>query len=398
MRLNAPHARSRVTEPGALRSALIPGLLVLAALNLSVGIWQSVQGATTSDLRQMVAWTGDWLYGGNPYAAIEGGVDYPPWAIVILSPLALMPPILQAPLWIGANMTLVFALAYRLAWHTGEPAPVRVALMLLLGSTAAAHTLTQFSLVSYALAMAGVLSPSRFAAAVAVGLALMKPQIGGIALIFLLFSRQWTKAALALVVPAVLTMVFAVRGGVEVVTLLAQYLRILTDVYAGADSFHGHTELRHWLERWPAAGTLAFAAALGALLLLPALVASVRRRRWTPDEMLECLGLCGAASLLAVRHLSYDFILLWPVVIAWRTSPFAAGRRRHAPASAFWVLASVLVIGIPGWIRAAVVAGAPPALLPLTEMDRLVAVGAWGYLAWRVIARRSGVNYWHQTG
>jgi hypothetical protein len=374
--------------------ALHVGLATLAALNLSAGLWLALQGPAITDFEQVTNWAADWLRGGNPYAAIESRVDYPPWALVTLSPLALTPPALRLPLWIGLNLVLVAALTKRLAWHAGEPAPVRIALMLLLASTAAAHTLTQFSLLSYALAVAGVLSPSRFASAVAVGLALMKPQIGGIVLMWWLLSRQWSKAVLALIVPAVLTMVFALRSGADAGALLIDYVRVLAVVHGAADSLHGHTELRHWLERWPATGTLAFAAVLGAILLLPAFVASVRRRRWSTDEMLECLGLCGAASLLAVRHLSYDFIVLWPALIAWRTAPFAAGPRRYAPAAAFWVLAFVLVMGIPGWIRAAVAAGAPPALLSLTEIDRVVALGVWGCLAWRVMARRSGVNYW----
>jgi hypothetical protein len=123
-----------------------------------------------------------------------------------------------------------------------------------------------------------------------------------------------------------------------------------------------------------------------ALLLVPAMLASLRRARRTGlslDTAYVGLALCGAVSLLSVRHLSYDFIVLWPALVAWRAAPFSADPRRYAPAAAFWALATALVIGLPGWVRAAVAAGAPEPLLVLTEADRVVALAAWAYLSWR---------------
>jgi hypothetical protein len=85
------------------------------------------------------------------------------------------------------------------------------------------------------------------------------------------------------------------------------------------------------------------------------------------------LALCGAVSLLVVRHLSDDFILLWPAIAA-------------APAE-FALLAGALVADIPAWVRLAVGRGAPPALGSLAEIDRIVAVAAWAALSWRRLTR-----------
>jgi len=41
-------------------------------------------------------------------------------------------------------------------------------------------------------------------------------------------------------------------------------------------------------------------------------------------DALARLAFCGVVSLLGVRHLSYDFIVLFPLIAAWRTSPSQA--------------------------------------------------------------------------
>jgi hypothetical protein len=249
--------------------------------------------------------------------------------------------------------------------------------MWLILATSSARTLTQFSLLTEALALAALFSPSR-AGAVGVGLSLMKPQIGGAALVWMLLARQWTRAAIAASVPLGLILIFAWHAHANPRALLVQYAHVVASVHGGANPIAGHTELRSWLPAiWPDHGhTQAIAtAALAIVLMLPAIVFAARVRTWTPVDRLEMLALCGAVSLLVVRHLSYDFILLWPAI---------AG----APA-AFALLAGALVADLPAWARLAAARGAP-ALGFLTEIDRVIAVVAWAVLSWRRLARSGG--------
>jgi hypothetical protein len=279
------------------------------------------------------------------------------------------------------NAALLGWLIARLVRLVEEPARVRWALALLLAATAPARTLTQFSLLSFALAMGGLFSSSRAAGALCVGLSLMKPQVGGVALVWWLLRREWSRAGLALAVPLVLAGVFAAHADVGPLTLANQYADVLRLVYAGAEPFRGHTEL--------GASSLLASAALAVVLLLPAIAFAARARAWTRDEGLELLALCGAVSLLAMRHLSYDLILLWPALLAWRVPPFSVRRAASGWAAAFALIAVLLVAEIPGWVRLAVSWGAPSSILALTEIDRGLAIAAWLALAWYLwFARR----------
>src|SRR5262249_254117 len=64
----------------------------------------------------------------------------------------------------------------------------------------------------------------------------------------------------------------------------------------------------------------------------------------------EVAGFCGAVSLLAVRHLSYDFLLLLPLMVAWRAPPFGPAQARWRQI-AFWTLSVMLVLELPSWWR-----------------------------------------------
>lgn len=377
------------------RISPIVGVVALAAaVNLCAGIWLSLQPERSLDLQRVADWAGAWASGVNPYQAADADVDYPPWALVLLWPLSVIRPEWRPALWVVVNLGLVAVLLRRLAGDLDEPAPARVWLALLLLSTACVRTLNQFSVLAFALALAGgradlKVGPSRTSAgrAVWLGLSLMKPQIGGIVLVWTFLTRDWRRGVIALCVPAMLTVVFALRVHESPTAIVSDYARALMSVHGAADPFPGHTELRSWIQLvWPSyAGRFAVAVALAAVLLLPAVAAAARVSRWTPDARLELLALVGAVSLLSIRHLSYDFLLLLPALVAWRVPPFA--RRWRAAPRAWWFygLAALLVIEVPGWARLLTAHGAPPTLGLLTESDRLVALGAWAILAWRVL-------------
>jgi hypothetical protein len=360
--------------PGRARMV---GLGVLAAVNLAAGLWLSTQPSHAEDLHAVAGWVREWLSGANPYASIHSVVDYPPWALVALSPLSLVPSAWLTPLWAGVNLALLAALIVRLVRRVDEPDRARLALALLLAATASSRTLTQFSLLSFLLAVTGGFSASRVLGGVCVGLSLMKPQVGGVVLCWWLLQREWARAGIAAGVAAALAVVFAVRAGIGPALLVQQYASVLTVVHGASEPLPGHTEFRAWLlPFWPEhAAALGTSAVLALLFLAPAVVAVSRARpsRFAGDGSLELLALCGCASLLAVRHLSYDFLLLWPALLAWRRSP-----------AAFFTLSALLVAQLPGWVRLAAAHGFPAPILVLTEIDRYLAFGAWIVLSWRV--------------
>ena len=66
---------------------------VAAGLNLAVGVALALrQPARASDLLEIYDWCRSWLFGRHDlYAGPYAVTDYPPNAIVMLSPLALLP-------------------------------------------------------------------------------------------------------------------------------------------------------------------------------------------------------------------------------------------------------------------------------------------------------------------
>lgn len=371
--LSTQHEHSPSTK------AALGGLVVL---NLLGGLWLLSQPDRTFDLHRVVGWARLWHAGLDPYLS-DDLVDYPPWALVILWPLTLIPRTALMPVWVLANIAMLIAIARVLVRRSREPRPMQIALALLLLSTAAARTWTQFSALSFALATFALFSARSIPVmAMLAGLALLKPQIGGVALAWWLLRRRWLPCGLALLVPALLTVVFAIRLQVAPLDVIDRYARVLIAVHGTSDPLPGHTELRAWLVHvWPDfAGHLCVSFVLAIALFLPAIVRARSTAQWADDEALEMLAWCGAVSLIAFRHLSYDFILLWPAVIAWR---------RWTPG--FVVLAGLLILELPGWARLAAAAGAPHGVVILTQFDRLLALAVWAVLASRfAFARAAG--------
>lgn len=327
------------TRRGVSLSTSSAGTRAAAALALtavSVAVWLSLQPHRLGDLHRIALWTSQWIHGVHLYGPASD-VDYPPWAIVTLSPLALVPPMLLPWVWGGVNLMALCFVARRLA-------PSRATVFMLLIAAGAVRTLNQFSLVSLALAVAGTtivtpLSP------LWLGLSLMKPQIGAVFWLHALWQRQWKLALTAGVVPLLLTAVYAGRVHVSLLDLPAAYAQSLHVQYDSA--FWGQTEITSWLRvGWPVAPAAAVA-------LLVAVLAFVPFARLRPQ-----LGF-ALASLLAFRHLSYDLILLLP----WMAT---------LDGLALWLTALLLVAD-----PAAVVGLVAPESFLARHADRLALCAMW---------------------
>lgn len=371
--------------PGLPGTRIDRALALVACASLGFGVFWSLQAAQIYDLRIVSEWTESWVSRINPYAGIGSTVDYPPWALVVLSPLAAVREAWRPALWIVVNLALVVALITRLVDATRDPRRARLRLALLLASMACLRTLPQFSLLSYTLAIYGALSPTRFAGGVLLGLSLIKPQIGGPVLLATMLCGDWRRVVVALSVPVALTAVFATWVHASVTAVLADYAGVISRVY-GSPAFQGHTEVRTWLwSLWPTVtGNVILTAGLALVLVTPGTLAAWTRRL-RPAVDLELIALCGVVSLLVQRHLSYDLILLLPAVVAWR--PSFEVDATPAPRWMFAGLTVLLIAAIPSLARLGLRAAPNDAFVWLTQMDRLLCIGVWMLLSLRLLQR-----------
>lgn len=361
------------------RAVLIRRLVwALACASLAFGVWRSVQPDALVDFHRVVEWTRVLFGGASPYTLVHE-TDYPPWALVTLSPLLLVPASLQAPIWIALNLLLAVVVARTLVHTIDRPRDIQLLLLGVVLAASCFRVLGQFSLLSFAFAIVGARQPSVVIGGLLLGLGLMKPQVGGAIWLAHALMGDWRRVVIAAAVPVGLTLVAAASGGVGLIQLLSDSAHVLEAVHGGVERFTGHTELEGWLAPWwPAVTTVSAAAVIGMVLITPAVAAAWRRwGGWTTTRQLELYALCGVVSLLATRHLSYDFLLLLPVLVAWGAPPWR-------PA---WIATAVLIVGqFPGWWRRVFEPmGWPEWFGFVVEFDRLLCVWLFGLLVWSLI-------------
>lgn len=364
-------------------------ILVIAAIaNVAVGLALSFHGGREGDLFQVVQWAREWMHGLDPYALADALVDYPPWALVVITPLAWVPSGVLTACWVAVNLTLVVWLVGMLARWSEPAGPSRVLLGALLACAASLRTLNQFSLLSFTLAIAGAAAESRAIGGAVLGVSLFKPHIGGALALWIWLRGERGRVLVAIAVVLALTLVFSLRAGVDLVTLGREYAACLTRAYSDLASIPGHTDLRSALVAYAPSLDLglALSAALVVILVAPLGLGAWRAGGRLPGDDLEVAAFCGVVSLLATRHLSYDLLLLLPLVVAWRVEPFggpfdfAQGR---AKSLRFWILTALLVLEVPSIYRRVLAPAGFTALAFLTEIDRALCV-----VVWLVLARR----------
>jgi hypothetical protein len=358
----------------------LPGLVLLAAaawVNLAAGIAIALgDPGRAADLRTVYEWCRAWLIAGQSlYTAIDASTDYPPNAIALLSPIALVPARWLVPLWTAAAAALTPVLPW-LVVRAAAPRLGRAALavpVLLFLCWAAPRTLLQFTLLSMTLAGAALLlADTRWlAAGLALGLALAKPHIAGpIALWLLVTGRVRPLIAAAAVVIAGWA-VYDARLGENPLTTAAGYWHALGLQYAGPDGLVGHTSIRGALRL--IVRDTATADAIWIVLAVLLLIALVRLAMRDRSRALDEGGLAVPAmfclwSLLVTYHIGNNLILMLPAFVflwfheeppaPWRWIPIAA-------------LQAALMFDVP--VR---LAGAAPALGPgriaIEQFDRAI--------------------------
>ena len=309
----------RVSRPHA-----VAFLLMAALLNILIGLALAPRVERIGDFTEVLGWTREWIDGGNPYAPPDSLADYPPNAFVTLAPLAAISAERAIRIWIALNVLLAAAtgwMASRLA-RFGRWRVAFAALVLMLPSF---RTLNQFSIAAFAPAMAGFLIAPRYpiAGGIAIGISLMKPHIGGPALLWAIATGRWKTAAAALAVPAALFAGYALRAAEPAGRILAEHAQAIarTQNRAAGDLLPGETNLQPMLE-WTGFSALSQQAIVALLLALA--VFWIWRRRGEDFDLRLFAAAC-LVSLLALRHLGYNLLLAIPALaFLWRRTATAA--------------------------------------------------------------------------
>ena len=176
---------------------------ILAAANLGAGLAISRWAERQSDLRRVAEWCALWTQGVNVYGLRAEFVDYPPHAIVLLSPLAWVQSFEHlVGVWAAANLMLAVTAAY-LAVRLVRPgaslhaAAVPVLMFLTWGGF---RTLLQFSLLALTLGLAATVLANRrpIVSGVLLGLSLIKPQVAIPFVLWAVFERRWRQISVAI--------------------------------------------------------------------------------------------------------------------------------------------------------------------------------------------------------
>ena len=361
----------------------------MAAINLTAGVVITTWPERQTDLDSVRRWGHAWLVSGwNVYATPEVGLpDYPPHAIVALSPLGVLPETLAVPFWAMLNLGMAL-LACGLVVRAIDPdARVRehVLTILMFLCWGAFRTLLQFSLLTLTLGLlAMALARKRSAwSGVCLGLALMKPQIAAPFFVWAMFTRRRRVAGVGIGVVAAGLVVFCLRARANPIDVALRYVEILRAYYTGDVFLVGIAQLRPLIAAAVSSPAMVDAlAGLVALILLGVIAAlGWKEQEQNAAVMYSAPALVGVWSLLTFYHLTYGFVLLLPVAMLLRSArdPKTATFRRRV----FWGLQLTMMADVPGIWRRVGHLLTVPAMLDIVSrnFDRWLMLGLFACLA-----------------
>ena len=382
-------------EPGATRptSFTLAAWTALALANLTAGLVISSWPDRQLDLQRVAHWARLWLDGVNLYAEPAEYVDYPPHAIVLLSPLGLVAEQALVPLWAAVNLPLAGAAVYLSVRAVRPASPLRLLAvpMLMFLCWGGFRTLLQFSLVALTCGLAAIVWADRrpFLSAVCLAIALAKPQIAAPFALWMLFARRWSQSAAALGIVLLAFGVYCAGVGVWPVQVAADYMSVVRLLYTGDDPMQGLAQVRPLAASFIADPATSDVVAGGiAAILLGAIVWLGMAGRPRPDAMSVALLLAPVWSLLTFYHLTYGFLLLLPTAATLLLSDDAQTRViRHR---VFWAMQLGLMFdAVTVWRWAGPALDSPTAIGALVgHVDRLLMLALAGALA-IVAARRT---------
>lgn len=330
----------------------------LALLNMSAGVIVSSQTRRLYDLDSIMRWGWHWLaLGINVYEPGRWGAsDYPPNAIVLLSPLGLMPLGLAHPIWMLLNMAMAVLAPYYAArfFRPHDPYRVIVLPILMFLCWGGMRTLTQFTLVALTCSMIAMATATRrpFVSGAWLGLAMMKPQVAVPVFLWSVFTRRWMVVLSSLAVVAALVAVFCVRAEAHPIWMAARYVEILAVHHTGESSLAGFSELRPLIHQVVSnvseVDAIASSIALG--LIAGICVMGFQEGAVRKHVLYAAPPLVACWVLMTFYHLTYGFVILLPVMMLLALNDAASSTLRRA---LFWTLQLGMMFDIPGISRRA---------------------------------------------
>lgn len=362
----------------------------LALLNLLAAVVIAEDPRRADDLESMMRWGHAWLVDGlNVYQPAESITDYPPNAIVLLSPLSLLSRSVVVPLWAAINLMLLLLAPYLAARFYRRFAPFRIIALpiLMFLCWGGNRTLLQFTLLALTLAMAALFLADRrpLTSGVCLGLALMKPQVAVPVLLWTLFTRRWRIASTAAGVVALAFAVFCIRAHAGPIDVITRWIQILAEYHTDGSVLFGLSELRPLLMALAPGGSNVdrVAGAIAVGLFAGICVAGVQEARIRTRILYAAPPLAACWALLVLSHLTYGFVVLLPVLMALTLSGAEHSRLRIG---LFWLLQLGLMFDIPGMTRRAGLKGTPLYDVVLVHADRVLLMVLFAglvALAWR---------------
>jgi hypothetical protein len=361
----------------------------LAALNLSAGVLLTSQPNRMTDLESIMSWGHSWLVGRiDVYHPVDSGTDYPPHALVLLSPLGLLPLNVGVMVWASANLCLTLLAPYLAARFYRPDAPFRVILLpiLMFLCWGGARTLLQFSMLALTLSMAAlVLSDRRpIASGVLLGLALMKPQVALPVFCWAMFTRRARTAATALAVIVAGFAIYCLWAEADPFFVIRRYIGILARYHTGEAILVGASELRPVISRLVAdvSDVDAIAGSIGLGLFAGISVAGFLEGGARTRILYAAPPLVACWSLVTFYHLTYGFVVLLPVLMLLALNDTERSPLRKM---LFWVLQLGLMFDVPGIARRAGLSADGLLGIALSHADRvliLVLLAGLVVLAW----------------
>ncbi len=298
----------------------------LAALSVAVAFHQAVQANSSEDLMWMHSWVVQWLDGKNVYADLGTQADYPPHAIVLLSPFSLVDASWLPVVWACTKLVLAPVVAYlavRLVRPSATWAEVALpaAMFCAWGSVRISLWTGQIALPLLGAGLLSVMLARRLPvlAGLLCGVALIKPQFGAPFVMWAALTGQFTVLAAAAGVVIAGVAVYAFRVAAAPLDVVAAYWDMLTHIYVGEDRISEYSAMsaRVIFHSLIDSDRLADAAHIVTMtLLLVWLCRQVFSERKSLGRSFDVvlLSVVCAWSLFAFYNQPYNGVLLLPAM------------------------------------------------------------------------------------
>ena len=327
---------------------------LMAALNIAAAFVITTWPERQTDLDTIQRWTGLWLLRGDDiYATDWDYPDYPPHAIVLLLPLGALSLEWGVRSWALINLALAVVAPFLALRHVRpDLSPSQAALpVLMLLCWSGSRTFLQFTLLALVSGLASAVLADRrpMWSGVCLGLALMKPQIAAPFVVWALLARRWNVLGVALAVVVAGFGVYSVRAAVDPFDVVRNYAAILRYLYSGEAIMLGLAQLRPAFQLVADEPSMVDAMSLAAAACLLAAICGVawRERYLNERSRLAAPPMVALWSLLTFYHLTYGFILLYPLAARLLLAEFPGTQvfRRRL----FWSLQLGMMFDVPGW-------------------------------------------------